>query len=172
MKRLIVLTVILLGIVPMLPSTVVLAADVKIGVIDIQRIMKESRAAKNARAVLLKDVEQKRKMLNDKQNEVQAIEEELKAKGKDMTPQARKEKTDNLADEIKELKRLKSDLEEELKKKERELTRRLLIEIRTIVVEYRKKEKFTIILEKRSVVASDEAIDITDKILQLYDVVK
>ena len=172
MKRFFILALILLGIMPMLPSTVVRAADVKIGVVDIQRIMKESRAAKNARAVLLKDVEQKRKMFNDKQNEVQAMEEELKTKGKDMTPQARKEKTDNLADEIKELKRLKSDMEEELKKKERELTQRLLMEIRTIVVEYLKKEKYTIILEKRSVVASDEAVDITDKILKLYDVVK
>ncbi len=172
MKRFFILTVIFIGIMQLLSSAVVLAADVKIGVIDIQRIMKESRAAKNARAVFFKDVEQKRKLFNDKQNEVQAMEEELKTKGKDMTPQARKEKTDNLADEIKELKRLRSDLEEELKKKDRELTQRLLSEISVIVGEYQKKENYTIILEKRSVVASDEAIDITDKIIKLYDVVK
>ncbi len=89
-----------------------------------------------------------------------------------MAPAVRKEKTERLTQEVKELRRLRSDLEEELKKKDAELTRQLLKEIREVVQEYLKKQKFTVILEKRSVVASDDAIDITDKIIKLYDTVK
>ncbi|MFC1868786.1 OmpH family outer membrane protein [Thermodesulfobacteriota bacterium] len=161
-----------MGVINFLTIGSVFAADVKIGVIDTQKIMIESRAAKNARAVFLKDVEGKRKLLIGKQNEVQAMDEDLKKNGKDMAPQVRKEKADKLAREVKELKRLRSDVEEELKKKEMELVRKLRGDIREIVREYSKKEKYTVILEKRSVVASDEAIDITDKIIRLYNVVK
>ena len=89
-----------------------------------------------------------------------------------MAPSVRKEKAEKLAREVKELRRLRSDLEEELKKKDKDLTRQLLLEIREVVQEYSKKQKFTVILEKRSVVASDNKIDITNKIIKLYDTVK
>jgi outer membrane protein len=148
------------------------AADFKIGVIDIQRIMKESSAVKNTRAVFLKDVEAKRGVFNTKQKEIQDLQEEIKNKGTDMTASVKKEKTEKLSKEIKELDRLKSDLEEELKKKDTELTQTFLKEISEIVQEYRKKEKYTVIYEKQTLAAYDEAIDITDKIIKLYDVVK
>jgi outer membrane protein len=148
------------------------AADLKVGVIDIQKIMRESNAAKNARAVFLKDVEAKRGVFNAKQKEVQDLQEEIKNKGKDMSDSLRKEKTEKLSRDVKELERLKTDLEEELKKKDTELTQKLLKEISDVVQEYRKKEKYSIIYEKQTLVAYDEAMDITDKIIKLYDVVK
>ncbi len=172
MKKKFILNAFIVGLIILLPLTATFAAVIKIGVIDTQKIMRESKAAKKARAVFLKDVEAKRKVLNAKQQEVKGMEDELREKGKDMAPQVRKEKADNLNQEIKELRRLKSDLEEELKKKEMELNRKIFLEIADIVREYLKKEKYTIILEKRSVIASDDTIDITDKILRLYDVIK
>ena len=63
-------------------------------------------------------------------------------------------------------------IEEELKKKDAELTQRLLKEIHEVVNEYRKKENYAIIHDKQALVSYDEAIDITDKIIKLYDVVK
>jgi outer membrane protein len=148
------------------------AADVKIGVIDTQRIMRESKAARNAMAVFSKDVEARRNTLNEKQKEIQTLQEEIKNKGKDMAESARKEKNEKISQEIKEFNRLKTDFEEELKKKDAELTQRLLKEIHEVVNEYRKKENYAIIHDKQTLVSYDEAIDITDKIIKLYDVVK
>ncbi len=163
------LTALLVGIMILLPLAAASAARIKIGLIDAQKIMRESRAAKKARAAFIKDVEAKRAVLRAKQEEVRALEEELKREGKKMSPSARKQKGEKLQKEIKELKRLGSDLEEELKRKDVELTQKLLREIVGIVKEFSKKEKYTVILEKKSVVAADEAIDITDKIIRLYD---
>ena len=53
-----------------------------------------------------------------------------------------------------------------------ELRRKILQDVLEIVKEYRKKEKYTIVMEKQSIVDSDDAIDITDKIIRLYDIVK
>ncbi|MBW1862682.1 MAG: OmpH family outer membrane protein [Deltaproteobacteria bacterium] len=146
------LTTLWIGVTYLLLLGPAYAADVKIGVIDTQKIMRESRAAKMARVDFLKEIEMKRNILAAKQQEVKAMEEELKNKGKNMAPSVRKEKADNLARGVKKLKRLRSDLEEELKKKEKELNRKLLREISEIVKEYSKKEKYSVILEKRSVV--------------------
>ena len=163
------LTALLVGIMILLPLAAASAARIKIGLIDAQKIMRESRAAKKARAAFIKDVEAKRAVLRAKQEEVRALEEELKREGKKMSPSARKQKGEKLQKEIKELKRLGSDLEEELKRKDVELTQKLLREIVGIVKEFSIKENYTVILEKKSVVAADEAIDITDKIIRLYD---
>ena len=172
MKKLYMLSALLIGIMIFLPANASFALKVKIGLIDTQKIMRESMAAKRARAEFLKDREAKRAILQDKQQKARKMEEELKKEARKMTPAARKEKAEKLTREVKELRRLRTDLEEELKKKDAELTRQLLKEIREVVEAYRKKQRITIILEKRSVVASDDNIDITDKIIKLYDTVK
>jgi outer membrane protein len=161
-----------IGTMIILFSGVSQAADVKIGMIDTQKIMREAKAAKKARDVLMKDLEAKRAKYKAEEDEARKLEEELKKGGQSMAPAARQEKADKLEKEIKELGRLKSDLEEDFRKKDAELTRKLLKEIYDIVKEYRKKEKFTVILERRYVVTADDAIDITDKIIKLYDAVK
>lgn len=172
MKRLILWITLWTGVMGLMQTDLAFGEKVKIGLIDAQKIMQESKAAKRAQAVFLKDREAKMAILMGRQEEVRSLEEELKKKGKNMPPSVRKEKTEQLAHEIKELRRLRSDLDEELKKKNVELKQKILQEIREIVEEFVKKEKYTVILEKRWVVAADKAIDITDKIIRLYDAVK
>ena len=172
MKRLFMVNALLVGIMILLPLTAACAARVRIGVIDTQKILRESRAAKNARAVFFKDVEAKRAVFKTKQEQIRPLEEELKREGKKMSSLARKEKAEKLARMIKDLRRFGSDLDEELKKKDIELTRKLLREIGGIVKKFSKKEKYTVILDKKLVVVADEAIDITDKIMRLYDAKK
>ncbi|MFC1840546.1 OmpH family outer membrane protein [Thermodesulfobacteriota bacterium] len=164
--------IILFALICFAHSGLVYAADMKIAVIDTQKILRESKSAGKARAIFLKDVQSNRTVLDAKQNELRKLEEEIRIGGRDMAPQVRQEKSENLTREAKELRRLKSDLEEELKKKDAELRRTILQEVLEIVKEYRKKEKYSIVLEKRSIVDSDDAIDITDKIIRLYDIVQ
>ena len=146
--------------------------DIKIGVIDTQKIMMESKAAERARVIFLKEVESKRSLLISSQEEVSGLEKEIRKTGKNMSSQERKEMSDDLARKIKDLRRLRDDLEEELKRKDMEWRRKIIQDVSEIVKEFQKKEKYTIILEKNSLVASDETIDITDKIIRLYDFIK
>ena len=142
---------------------------IKLGIIDTAKIMRESKAAKNAQAIFLKDLEAKRGIHAAKEKEVRLLEEELKNPDSRLSSEEKNSKNDRLAKEVRELNRLKSDLEEDLKKKDLELTRKLIGEVREIVHSFYKQEHYTLILEKNAVVASDDAIDITDKIILLYD---
>lgn len=172
MKRSCSVMAILIAMIMVLAGGIAGAAEVKIGMIDIQKIMLESKAAKKARDIYMKELETKKAQLIAKDNEARKLDEEIKKEGANMAPAARQDKTEKLEKEIKELGRLKADMEDELKKKDAELTRKVAGEILEILKEFQKKEKYTIILDKRNVVMSDEAINITDKIIRLYDAVK
>jgi outer membrane protein len=147
----------------------VFGADVKIGVINMSKILSESKAAKNAKIAFSKELDTKQSTYVAKGQAVQTMKQELASKGSEMTPAQSSEKNAAYTKANKELTRLKTELEEELKAKETELNNKLLSEISTIVSDYRKKEKFTIIVEKNYLISFDETLDITDKILQLYD---
>jgi len=152
-----------------LPLTSACAAGVKVGLIDTKRVMMESRAARDARGIFLKDLEAKRAVFNAGQEKVRSMEEELRKAWKDLSTDDRKERAEELSKEKKELARLRTDLEEELKKTDAELTQKIMKEIRETVDTYRKENKYTIILDKTSVVAADEGIDITNDIIRIYD---
>jgi outer membrane protein len=155
----------LLAALPLMAAT----APVKIGVIDTQKILRVSKAAKAAQSIFMKDLEAKRAVYQAKEKEIKALDDELKNQNIKLSAEVRKEKTEKLAQEVKEIKRLGTDMEEELKKKEVELTRRLLSEIAQIVRNFSKKEHYTVIFEKSSVIMADDAVDITDRIIKLYD---
>lgn len=144
-------------------------APVKIGIIDVQKILRESKAAKKARADFMKDMEAKRAQLMAKDKEIQGLDEELKNPKARLSDNVRKQKAEKLAHDVKEFRRLDADMGEDLKKKDVELTRKILEEVRRIVQSFSKREKYTLILEKGAVVTADDAIDITFRILKLYD---
>jgi outer membrane protein len=145
------------------------AADMKIGVVDSQKIIMQSEKTAKYRADFAKEFEGKQQEFSKKQSAAQELENELKTKGNTMTSEVYREKAENLRIQARDLKRMKEEMEAELKAKEDELTRRFYREINIVIDDFLEKEKYTLILEKNRVVASADAIDITDQIMKLYD---
>jgi len=168
MKR-ILLTLSIIFMMGFVLVTSAFAADLKIGVIDTQRILAESKAGISSRALFQKEIQENNSRLQTKQKEVQALQEELNTKGREMNAVVLAEKQEKYSKAYKELTRMKNDMTEDLEIRDNELTQKLLTAIGDIVLEYSQKEKFTLILEKNALVTYDKAIDITDKIIQLYD---
>lgn len=145
------------------------AAETKIGVVDTQKIMTQSKKIIELRTSFFREIEGKRNEFVEKTQEGQALEEELRTKGQEMALQERREKTELLNKKAKELQRMKEDIEFEAKLKDEELTRKFVRDIGQIVRDFQKSENYTIILEKNSVAAYDDAVDITDRIIEIYD---
>lgn len=169
MKRFVLPVVGLISVVVLAAGGSACAARVKIGVLDTQKIMVDSKAVRETRGMFLIDVESKRAVLKEKQSEIRAMEKELKEEGDKMSSSAKDEKKEKVVGAFNELRRLKDDIEEGLKKKDLELRRKLAEEIREIAEEFSKKKKFTVILDKKAVIVPGNAIDITDEIIQIYD---
>ena len=164
MKRFLILVAALMA--GLLIAGPAVAKDVKLGVIDTQKILRDAKAAKSAQATLQKDAEEKRDQLTAKGKEVQRLDEDVKKASSD---KEKKEKGEKLAQAAKEYKRLESDLNDEFKKKNLELTQKLVNEIRDVVKTFAKNKDYTLILEKAYIVTNDDAIDITDDIIKQYD---
>lgn len=168
MKR-ILLTLSIISLMGFVFITSAYAADIKIGVIDTQRIVAESKAGIATRTLFSKEVQENNNRLQTKQKEVQALQEELNTKGKGMDAVALAEKQEKYSKAYKELTRMKNDMTQDLEARDNELTQKLLKAVVDIVVQYSQNEKYTLILEKGALVSYDNAVDITDKIIQLYD---
>jgi outer membrane protein len=145
-------------------------ATLKVGFVDINKIMRDSVAAKNARAIYQKDFESKRATIKEKSDKVANMEKDLKGTKQDAP--AWKDKRDKLAQEVKELKRLDSDLGEQLKKKDVELTQKIVTDLQQIIKKFSASEKYSIIWDKRTALVADDGLDVTDKIIKIYDAQK
>ena len=150
-------------------SVVSLAAEpaLKIGIVDINKIMKDSKAAKNAQAIFKKDLDVKKATLKSKSDKVAALDKELK--NLDQKSSAWNEKRDKLAKEFKEMKAMENEMNNELQKKDVELTKKIVTDVQQIMNKLVKSENYSLILDKKAVLAGKDGFDITDKVIKIYD---
>jgi len=143
----------------------------KIGMVDMQKILRESKNSQKVRAAFMKDVEKKQAAIVAKEGAIRKMEEEFKglAPG-DMD--GRKKKGDQIKHEMRELQYLREDAEGDLKRKEMEITQKVIGEIMQVVRNYARGERFTLILDRMAVITAEESIDITDRVMKLYDAQK
>jgi len=146
----------------------VLAQELKLGVFDIQRIMKESKTVSSYRQEFMKTIESKRKPLLDKEAFIKAIEEKIKKDGSSLPPGDRKAIEEKLANEIKEARRMKEDFDAEAMKMDRALAQKTFSQIDAIIRKINEQENYTIIFEKTAagIVHFKNTVDITGRILE------
>jgi len=146
------------------------AGDLKIGVFDMQKVIRDSKAGQEARGAFEKDLSEKRAALAAKEENLRALQEDLAKVTKPADEAAKKQKKENMESGIKDLSRLRVEMETELRKRDEELTMGLIKGVMAVVNEIGQKEKFTMILQKVPNVAYlDSAIDITPKVLEKYN---
>lgn len=143
------------------------AQVLKIGVFDIQRIIRESKTIQGYRQELAKNIETKAKPLRDKESTAKLIEEKLIKEGGKITPSERRGLEEKLANETKEVRRMKEDLEIEIRKMDSELTQKALRDIGIVIKNIADKEHYTIIFEKSAagIVHFIDSMDLTNKII-------
>jgi len=146
--------------------------DLKIGIVDLQKIMRTSKVVKAAMDDFMKEVDAKKNVLTKKAQEVQALEQEL-AKLDPKTPaDQRRDKENTLKRQSRELTNQRQDIEEDLKRRDREVSQKIMAEIMTTIRNFAQGERYSLILERSSIIAAEEALDITDKIIKLHDAKK
>jgi len=141
----------------------------KVGIFDMQRIIRESVAGKKARETFQKELVERQKLLTKKDEEVRKFQQEL-MDNKDLDAAELKAKQRELAKENKELARLRSDLQEEMKGMDEELTIELLQDVVNVVRDIGDKDNFSIIFQKTAnMVYIDNAIDVTSEVLKKFN---
>ncbi len=154
-----------------LAFTTLAKAEIKIGVVDLFKILNESEEGKKAVGELQSMVDARQKTLEEKQKKIQALKEEYDKKKAVLSEDARKSKEEEIERLGRDLQRTAADYQVELQKKQNEITQSMLKEIRQIINDYAKKEGYNLIFEKAEqfILYSTTEVDITDKIITLFN---
>jgi outer membrane protein len=143
--------------------------DIKIGYVDFSRIQSESKAGVKAMKTIESMFKDKQSQLDQRQAELEKAMKELEKQAPLLAEDVRKQKEDKLQKDYKDLQRFKQDSEDELNKKKNDLAATMFKEVNDIIKKYGKQEGYTLILERSVVLYAPEAVDVTDKIIKMYD---
>lgn len=159
-----------------LAASPVLAAEaaMKIGLVDLFKAVNESEQGKKAKTELESMIKGKQEALEEKGKSIEKLKGELEKQGGVLSAEAKKSKEDEFERLTREYQRTVADSQNEVRKKEGELTGRIVKDLRAIVAGIAQEEKYTLVLENAEglVLFADKSLDITDKVIQKFDAAK
>jgi len=127
-------------------STSSFAVD-KIGFINLQEIMQNSNAGKKAADDFKKYYDKETQEIKTAEKELKKMKEELDKQGSIMTQSSQKEKESAYQKKLRDYQLLVNDTNEELKKRDQEMTQKLMPGIMKIVRTIAEKEKYTLVID-------------------------
>ncbi len=145
MKRMIYLVAVMMMFV-FVWSTSALAVD-KIGFINLQEIMQDSIAGKKATEDFKKFYEKETQEIKNAEKELKKMKDDLEKQGSIMTPGSRSEKEAAYQKKMRDYQLLVNDTNDELKKRDQEMTQKLMPGIIKIVRSIAEREKYTLVID-------------------------
>ena len=147
------------------------AQETKVGYIDLQKVIRDSKAGKAAKLSFEKEFQQKKVIIESKKRNVDSLREDFIKNAQVMSESARKQKAEDIDKKDKDLLRTQEDFKEDLQKKDFELTQKILRDIEGILKQIGDSGDYAIIIEKieGGVVYSSKSADVTDLVIQEYD---
>ena len=142
---------------------------IKIGFIDIQRVISESQAGKRARDRFQAQVKKAEADILKERQDIERLKSDLDKKGPLLRDEERRNLESDLQKRSVNLQRSMADHQQELQAKNNQMMSEILKELEKIVNEVGKADKFTLILERSQILYSDQGIDITSKVIESYN---
>jgi outer membrane protein len=146
-------------------------AAMRIGYVDIQRVLARSAAGVAAREQLEREKAAMQKQVDTQRVELERMREDLEKKGQLLSPEARRERQDSMEKKVRETRRLVDDLQATLQKKEEQLLGKVLTDVSGLIQKVGKDKGYFMVLERQrsSVLYAAAEADITDEIIRAFD---
>ncbi len=141
----------------------------KVGVIDLQAAINESKAGNKAISRFRAEVKKAEVDLLKEKKAVERLKRDIDKKGPLLKLQERRNLEKEFQRRYKGFQRRMRDHQEEMQQRYGEITEEKIKEIREVVLKFGKKEKFTLIFEHGAVLYYDQAVNITQTVIDLYD---
>jgi len=144
-------------------------AQLKFAVVDVQRAVMETEDGLRASATLKKFFDKRQQELDAKQNELQKQREEIEKQSKVLSQQAMQKRMEDWQKQMLELQTVFVEYNKELQKKQGELTQPIYGKIMALLRRLATQDGYDAILEKQAVPYMRNDLDLTDKIIQMYN---
>jgi len=154
-----------------LSTTAVAAAELKLGVVDLQRALNESKAGRRAKEQFKVEFERLQESLKSEKDELDRLKNELEKKSLVLKEDQRQSLADEFERKRRGLRRRLEDSDADLRKKDSELTGKILRRLAVVIQEIGARDDYTVILENSasSVLYGSESIDLTAEVIKTFD---
>ena len=145
----------------------------KVGVIHFEGAISATQQGQKALTELQNRYEPQRKEIERRQNEINALREQLAKGASTMSDDARQKINDDIAEKTKKLNRDFEDAQQDYQQDLDKILQEFYAKMRVVVDRYAKDNGYTLVLDIGSpqtpVVFVAEAADVTEEIVALYD---
>lgn len=149
-------------------------AEIKIGYVDLNRALNESKQGKDAKTELETLVKNKQSSIDELEKKINEMRQEYDKQVQALSESARKAKEEEIENAIRNYQKIVAEAQGEVEKKRKELTSRIINELKEVINKIAEEEGFTIILESSEglILYSKKGLDLTDKVIKRYDSIK
>ncbi|MCS7314008.1 MAG: OmpH family outer membrane protein [Bryobacterales bacterium] len=145
----------------------------KVGIIHIQQAIISTKDGQKAAAELQERFDPKRKELEKKQSEIQALQEQLRRGANTLSEEARQKLMREIDNKTRALNRETEDAQAEFDQEQQKILQELGGRLMQVIDKYARDNGFALILDVSSpqtpVLYAANSIDITQAIVELYD---
>lgn len=143
----------------------------KIGYIDLQKVLMESKAGKKAREVLEGKQKESQKKLKELESSLAEMREELDKQKAILSPEAYQKKEEEFHKKREGFLQTYKTLELELQQQDARLTKDILDSLEPIIKKLGEERNYTMILEKTqsSILYAPESLELTSLVIDLYN---
>ncbi len=147
------------------------APGVKLGTVDMQKILMSVAAGKKARESLEVIFNKRKKELQESEAEVKKLHEQFQKKSLAMNEQARAEKQAEIQQRIMMLNQMGQKSQEELAAEETKLKAPIIKHIKELVAELAKEKSYTMVFEgsENNVIYSMDQDNLTEEAIKRFD---
>jgi len=171
--------VLVLIVVSLIAASSAFAAGGKIAFVDTQAVFDKTKLGKKYQGILKEYFDSRKKILDLDADEIQKLRDDYGKQSAVLKPEVRKEKEDTIGRKINEFEKKRSEFNNELAKKNEELSAEFNQEMTAVIKDMAKKDKIGLVLNRTinvmskgevpSVLYGDEDMDLTEKVIVELD---
>ena len=152
-----------------------LAAELKIGVFEPQKVLDQTKAGKKIKDSLQEYVKTRQKLIDMEEEELKKMEEDLVKQGAVLSAEAKKDKEEKFRLKMVEYQRKVQQLNQEVQVKKKETLDEFNKSLQQVIRGIADKDKITLVVEKGDtgagalIIYSHPSLDLTDRVIKELD---
>jgi outer membrane protein len=149
------------------------AEGIKIGFIDAQKVLENSKAGKQVKSRMEDYLKPRQKIIDDQKDELRRLEEDLNRQASVLSPDAKKAKEEDFRKKLSDYQRRAMELNDEVQSKKLDVLKEFNKKLEEAARQIAEKEGYTFVFDKNadggSLVYARDTYDLTAKVIEQVD---
>jgi outer membrane protein len=165
------LLVVMIGIVFMAAGLAFADEGIKIGYVDMKKVMNDCKAGKAALAKLDKEAKDKQATIDKEKKKLGTMQADFEKKAAGMTDKERQSKQKEFQDKVDAFQKMVGQSQQEFNEMQADYTKKVFNDMKKAIADIAKAGNYTVIIEKTdtSILYSKDGLDLTDKVMDKMD---